>query len=153
MIIYIETSVGNFTEGNRTIPNEPENRDFQLMNQQVSDGDATITAYTDSADELEQLRADAYAENVAYYNEQVRIAESNPLGTQLDARKTKKENSKRNNRAKGKSKITDEDDALADHIDLAADSLDSADDAVENLDKAGLLSWSPASIGWPTWVP
>lgn len=156
MIDYLETEGGDFTEGGRTIPNDPNNRDFQTMNQEVADGEAQIipwTQYRDISDD--DLRTQRYNEDAAYAETLMFAAESEQTaGTVWDERKTKKENGRRNNRGKTKDKITDIDDYLADYIDNVFDDLDQADDSVENLDRAGLEAWDSAtSASWTVWTP
>ncbi len=40
--IYKQNSSGSFSIGNKTIPNDESNRDFKLMQKEVSDGQASI---------------------------------------------------------------------------------------------------------------
>ena len=60
MIVYTELENGYLSEGGRTIPNDPANRDYATALQQVIDLEATITPYAGSPEEL----ADAIAEKV-----------------------------------------------------------------------------------------
>jgi len=156
MIDYLETEYGNYTEGGRTIPNDPENRDFQTMNQEIEDGEAQIipwTQYRDISDD--DLRTQRYNEDAAYADTLIFEAESQQTqGTVWDNRKTNKENGRRNNRGRTKDKITDADDYLADYIDRVFDDLDQADDSVENLGRDGLEAWDSAtSASWTAWIP
>jgi hypothetical protein len=153
MNIYVETVQGSFKYKGAVIPADEGNRDFQRMQAEVATGDATIIPYDDSDEELEDLKESAYAENSAYAAGVVRTAESNPTGTPLSERGTEKQNLRRDNRSKGKNKLTDDDDHLSDFLDTVADVLDNADDAVEDAEKAALEVWDSSSFGWPEWAP
>ena len=52
MPTYIEQENGYLTEGGRTIPNDPANRDYAQALQEVADTLSTITPYAGSALEL-----------------------------------------------------------------------------------------------------
>lgn len=103
----------------------------------------------------DDLKVKNYAINAELAQVQILAAEANPIqGIVLDERGTRKENGRRANRAKGLLKLTDNDDALADHIDLIMDALDTGDDAVEALnDRQALENWDGSSIIWPVWSP
>ena len=100
------------------------------------------------------LKEFRYIDNATYAQLQVDIAEANPIiGVDLDERNAKKENERRLNRAKGKLRLTDADDALSDHIDSIMDSLDLADDGVEALSvRQDIIDWVPTNVTWPIWV-
>jgi len=100
------------------------------------------------------IRIEKYNTNSDLADIEILAAESQPTQAPvLTAAKVKKENTRRLNRAKGILKLTDADDALADHIDTIMDVLDSADDTVENLTRAELYTWDGSTITWPVWTP
>lgn len=102
----------------------------------------------------EQLREQAYQDNAEHLDKVILAAESNPIqGSFLDDRSTKKENDRRVNRAKGKTKLTDADDDLADYIDTCMNALDNADDSVENLNRQQLIDWDATAWAYPVWTP
>ena len=153
-MIYTETQGGSFTsEDGMTIPNEPANRHYQQMQAEVTAGESTITPYANSTTELEQLRADAYAANAAHAAMLEDNAQHNPsLGVILDDRKAAKENVRRNNRAKGKAKLTDADDHLSVYVDNVLDVLETADEDAGGASRAELVNWTPTAYSWPGWV-
>lgn len=62
MPTYIEQANGSLTEGGRSIPNDPANRDYANALQEVIDLESTITAYAGSALELGEKISNKVAE-------------------------------------------------------------------------------------------
>lgn len=52
MTVYTELENGSVTDGTLFIPNDPLNRDWQRVQQEVLDAVSTITPYAGSAEEL-----------------------------------------------------------------------------------------------------
>jgi len=102
----------------------------------------------------EQLRWQAYRLNEEQADSHVEAAERTPdTLTTLDDVGLNKSLKRRNNRAKGKDKITDNDDVLADYIDSVIDVQGSADDIVENLARQALIDWDGSGVSYPIWTP
>ena len=149
---YTETLDGNYTEGGRTIPNDPANRDYQIMQAEVAAGDAEILPV-----DLDALKAEKYAENADYAEAWIEQAKLNPeQGVTYSHREVQKQENRRNNRGRGNdiTKVSDADDYLFDWIDTVYDALDNADDVVEAADRPTLEAYDPATaVVWPVWVP
>jgi len=102
----------------------------------------------------ETLRNQAHALNAEQAQAHIEAAERTPdTLTTLDSLGLIKSLKRRNNRARGKDKITDNDDELADYIDSVIDVEDIADDIVENLDRQGLIDWDGSGMNYPIWTP
>ena len=68
MIDYFEQRGGkSYLHGKRTIPDNPNNRDFQRMNQEVADGEAQISPYEGSNNELGDAKSAKKTEIADYF--------------------------------------------------------------------------------------
>lgn len=126
----------------------------EKANAWYADGN-TITPY----DEFygwsdEHLLARAYEINLGLGQAQVEAAEATPSnGVSLSPNNTRKENTRRNNRAKRNAGMTDADDAMADYVDSVMDAIDLGDDAAEVADRATLETWDGSGMTFPIWSP
>jgi hypothetical protein len=108
---------------------------------------------------LDDYKDAAYPKADAEALKRQREAEANPsIGTTLDDRGVKRENRRRDNKAKRKvNAISDADDHLYDHIDKLYDTADLIRDDIESaVDIAGVdvvVAAIPTDVRWPSWSP